>query len=91
MSEIILCQNEVHLALSSLNTWMKDEPVAKNMVRCWLGGGSTHRTLEVGDFQVALGGASPSTLFPSSHSWTPPSSARSPSAWCSSSPPGTTP
>ncbi|XP_053780592.1 aldehyde dehydrogenase family 3 member B2-like isoform X1 [Desmodus rotundus] len=31
MSEIILCQNEVHLALSSLNTWMKDEPVAKNL------------------------------------------------------------
>ncbi|XP_045710979.1 aldehyde dehydrogenase family 3 member B2-like [Phyllostomus hastatus] len=32
LSEIILCQNEVRLALSSLNAWMKDEPVAKNLL-----------------------------------------------------------
>ncbi|XP_052049783.1 aldehyde dehydrogenase family 3 member B3 isoform X3 [Apodemus sylvaticus] len=32
MSEIILCQNEVDLALKNLQTWMKDEPVATNLV-----------------------------------------------------------
>ncbi|XP_053518883.1 aldehyde dehydrogenase family 3 member B1-like [Artibeus jamaicensis] len=32
VSEIILCQNEVYLALRSLKTWMKDEPVAKNLI-----------------------------------------------------------
>ncbi|CAI9167285.1 unnamed protein product [Rangifer tarandus platyrhynchus] len=32
ISELILCQNEVDLALRSLHTWMKDEPVAKNLV-----------------------------------------------------------
>ncbi|XP_077901620.1 aldehyde dehydrogenase family 3 member B2 isoform X3 [Ictidomys tridecemlineatus] len=31
MSEFILCQNEVDLALRSLHTWMKDEPVATNL------------------------------------------------------------
>ncbi|MBV99673.1 Aldehyde dehydrogenase family 3 member B1, partial [Eschrichtius robustus] len=30
ISELILCQNEVDLALKNLHTWMKDEPVAKN-------------------------------------------------------------
>ncbi|XP_019500718.1 PREDICTED: aldehyde dehydrogenase family 3 member B1-like [Hipposideros armiger] len=32
LSEIILCQNEINLALKNLHTWMKDEPVAKNLV-----------------------------------------------------------
>lgn len=32
MSEIILCQNEVDLALKSLQTWMKDESVSTNLV-----------------------------------------------------------
>ncbi|XP_027800311.2 aldehyde dehydrogenase family 3 member B2 isoform X3 [Marmota flaviventris] len=32
MSEFILCQNEVDLALRSLHTWMKDEPVATNLL-----------------------------------------------------------
>lgn len=27
-----MCQNEVNLALKNLPTWMKDEPVAKNLV-----------------------------------------------------------
>nr|XP_044997801.1 aldehyde dehydrogenase family 3 member B2 [Jaculus jaculus] len=31
MSEIILCQNEVNLALKNLHTWMKDEPAATNL------------------------------------------------------------
>ncbi|XP_036114592.1 aldehyde dehydrogenase family 3 member B2-like [Molossus molossus] len=31
-SEIILCQNEVELALKNLHSWMKDEPVAKNLI-----------------------------------------------------------
>nr|XP_012612865.1 aldehyde dehydrogenase family 3 member B2-like [Microcebus murinus] len=30
ISELILCQNEVDLALGNLQAWMKDEPVAKN-------------------------------------------------------------
>ena len=33
ISELIICQNEVDLALRNLCTWMKDEPVAKNLVR----------------------------------------------------------
>jgi aldehyde dehydrogenase (NAD(P)+) len=32
MSEIILCENEVDLALKNLQTWMKDEPVSTNLV-----------------------------------------------------------
>uniref|UniRef100_A0A8C5YN15 Aldehyde dehydrogenase family 3 member B1-like n=1 Tax=Marmota marmota marmota TaxID=9994 RepID=A0A8C5YN15_MARMA len=32
MSEFILCQNEVDLALRSLHTWMKDEPVTTNLL-----------------------------------------------------------
>ncbi|XP_066244003.1 aldehyde dehydrogenase family 3 member B2 isoform X1 [Saccopteryx leptura] len=32
LSEIILCQNEVDLALRSLHSWMKDEPVARNLL-----------------------------------------------------------
>ncbi|XP_035316708.1 aldehyde dehydrogenase family 3 member B3 [Cricetulus griseus] len=32
MSEIILCQNEVDLALKNLQTWMKDEPVSTNLL-----------------------------------------------------------
>lgn len=32
MSEIILCQNEVDLALKNLQTWMKDESVSTNLV-----------------------------------------------------------
>lgn len=37
MSEIILCQNEVDLALKNLQTWMKDESVSTNLVSpCWL-------------------------------------------------------
>ncbi|XP_055474905.1 aldehyde dehydrogenase family 3 member B3 isoform X3 [Psammomys obesus] len=32
MSEIILCQNEVDLALKSLQTWMKDESVSTNLL-----------------------------------------------------------
>ncbi|XP_047372889.1 aldehyde dehydrogenase family 3 member B2-like [Sciurus carolinensis] len=32
MAEFILCQNEVDLALRSLHTWMKDEPVATNLL-----------------------------------------------------------
>uniref|UniRef100_A0A8C6QA32 Aldehyde dehydrogenase n=1 Tax=Nannospalax galili TaxID=1026970 RepID=A0A8C6QA32_NANGA len=32
ISEIILCQNEVDLAIKSLQTWMKDEPVATNLL-----------------------------------------------------------
>uniref|UniRef100_A0A8C9P346 Aldehyde dehydrogenase n=1 Tax=Spermophilus dauricus TaxID=99837 RepID=A0A8C9P346_SPEDA len=32
VSEFILCQNEVDLALRSLHTWMKDEPVATNLL-----------------------------------------------------------
>uniref|UniRef100_A0A452SGW9 Aldehyde dehydrogenase 3 family member B2 n=1 Tax=Ursus americanus TaxID=9643 RepID=A0A452SGW9_URSAM len=31
LSELILCQNEVDLALRNLPTWMKDEPVTKNL------------------------------------------------------------
>ncbi|XP_004618540.2 aldehyde dehydrogenase family 3 member B2-like [Sorex araneus] len=31
VSELILCQNEVDLALRQLRTWMQDEPVAKNL------------------------------------------------------------
>uniref|UniRef100_A0A673TEF5 Aldehyde dehydrogenase domain-containing protein n=1 Tax=Suricata suricatta TaxID=37032 RepID=A0A673TEF5_SURSU len=31
VSELIMCQNEVDLALWNLTTWMKDEPVAKNL------------------------------------------------------------
>lgn len=37
MSEIILCQKEVDLALRNLHSWMKDQPVAKNLVSCGLG------------------------------------------------------
>lgn len=32
MCEILLCQNEVDLALKNLHTWTKDKPVAKNLV-----------------------------------------------------------
>lgn len=32
ISEIILCQNEVDLALKNLQTWMKDESVSTNLV-----------------------------------------------------------
>uniref|UniRef100_A0A452UAJ1 Aldehyde dehydrogenase n=1 Tax=Ursus maritimus TaxID=29073 RepID=A0A452UAJ1_URSMA len=32
LSELILCQNEVDLALRNLPTWMKDEPVTKNLL-----------------------------------------------------------
>ncbi|XP_030187700.1 aldehyde dehydrogenase family 3 member B2-like isoform X2 [Lynx canadensis] len=32
ISELIMCQNEVDLALKNLPTWMKDEPVAKNLL-----------------------------------------------------------
>ncbi|OWK17353.1 ALDH3B1, partial [Cervus elaphus hippelaphus] len=32
ISELILCQNEVDLALRNLHTWMKDEPAAKNLI-----------------------------------------------------------
>uniref|UniRef100_A0A8C2RUB0 Aldehyde dehydrogenase domain-containing protein n=1 Tax=Capra hircus TaxID=9925 RepID=A0A8C2RUB0_CAPHI len=32
ISELIICQNEVDLALRNLCTWMKDEPVAKNLI-----------------------------------------------------------
>uniref|UniRef100_A0A8C3W6X7 Aldehyde dehydrogenase n=1 Tax=Catagonus wagneri TaxID=51154 RepID=A0A8C3W6X7_9CETA len=32
LSEIITCQNEVDLALKNLHTWMKDQPVAKNLL-----------------------------------------------------------
>ncbi|XP_040112404.1 aldehyde dehydrogenase family 3 member B1-like [Oryx dammah] len=32
VSELIICQNEVDLALRNLHTWMKDEPVAKNLI-----------------------------------------------------------
>ncbi|XP_006531905.1 aldehyde dehydrogenase family 3 member B3 isoform X1 [Mus musculus] len=32
MSEIILCENEVDLALKNLQTWMKDEPVSTNLL-----------------------------------------------------------
>uniref|UniRef100_M3XYA1 Aldehyde dehydrogenase n=1 Tax=Mustela putorius furo TaxID=9669 RepID=M3XYA1_MUSPF len=32
VSELIICQNEVDLALQKLHTWMKDEYVAKNLV-----------------------------------------------------------
>ncbi|GAB1301976.1 Aldehyde dehydrogenase family 3 member B2 [Apodemus speciosus] len=32
MSEIILCQNEVELALRNLQAWMKDEPVSTNLL-----------------------------------------------------------
>ncbi|ELK24251.1 Aldehyde dehydrogenase family 3 member B1, partial [Myotis davidii] len=32
MSEIILCQKEVDLALRNLHAWMKDQPVAKNLL-----------------------------------------------------------
>uniref|UniRef100_A0A4X1SZ63 Aldehyde dehydrogenase n=1 Tax=Sus scrofa TaxID=9823 RepID=A0A4X1SZ63_PIG len=31
MCEILLCQNEVDLALKNLHTWTKDKPVAKNL------------------------------------------------------------
>ncbi|XP_039091286.1 aldehyde dehydrogenase family 3 member B2 isoform X2 [Hyaena hyaena] len=31
ISELILCENEIDLALKNLTTWMKDEPVAKNL------------------------------------------------------------
>uniref|UniRef100_A0A8I3NA38 Aldehyde dehydrogenase n=1 Tax=Canis lupus familiaris TaxID=9615 RepID=A0A8I3NA38_CANLF len=30
-SELLMCQNEVDLALKNLHNWMKDEPVAKNL------------------------------------------------------------
>lgn len=39
LSELILCQNEVDLALRNLPTWMKDEPVTKNLVSLLAGGG----------------------------------------------------
>ncbi|XP_032734966.1 aldehyde dehydrogenase family 3 member B1-like [Lontra canadensis] len=32
VSELIICQNEVNLALQKLHTWMKDEYVAKSLV-----------------------------------------------------------
>ncbi|XP_055271335.1 aldehyde dehydrogenase family 3 member B2 isoform X1 [Moschus berezovskii] len=32
ISELILCQNEVDLALRDLHIWMKDEPAAKNLI-----------------------------------------------------------
>ncbi|XP_027973999.1 aldehyde dehydrogenase family 3 member B2 isoform X1 [Eumetopias jubatus] len=32
LSELIICQNEVDLALKNLHTWMKDEPVAKSLL-----------------------------------------------------------
>lgn len=32
ISEVILCQNEVDLALRNLQAWMKDEPAATNTV-----------------------------------------------------------
>ncbi|XP_005864398.1 PREDICTED: aldehyde dehydrogenase family 3 member B2-like [Myotis brandtii] len=32
VSEIILCQKEVDLALRNLHAWMKDQPVAKNLL-----------------------------------------------------------
>ncbi|XP_058383335.1 aldehyde dehydrogenase family 3 member B2 isoform X3 [Diceros bicornis minor] len=32
VSELIMCQNEVDLALKSLHPWMKDEPVAKSLL-----------------------------------------------------------
>ncbi|XP_004683369.1 PREDICTED: protein unc-93 homolog B1 [Condylura cristata] len=31
-SEILLCQNEITLALRNLHNWMKDEPVANNLI-----------------------------------------------------------
>ncbi|XP_045748495.2 aldehyde dehydrogenase family 3 member B1-like [Mirounga angustirostris] len=31
LSELVICQNEVDLALKNLRTWMKDEPVAKSL------------------------------------------------------------
>ncbi|XP_008067286.2 aldehyde dehydrogenase family 3 member B2-like, partial [Carlito syrichta] len=32
ISELIICQNEVDLALRNLHAWMKDEPVATNLI-----------------------------------------------------------
>ncbi|XP_003798355.2 aldehyde dehydrogenase family 3 member B2-like isoform X2 [Otolemur garnettii] len=32
MSELVICQNEVDLALRNLQAWMKDEPAATNMI-----------------------------------------------------------
>ncbi|XP_049636849.1 aldehyde dehydrogenase family 3 member B2-like [Suncus etruscus] len=32
ISELLLCRNEVAFALRNLNTWIKDEPVAKNLL-----------------------------------------------------------
>ncbi|XP_040826694.1 aldehyde dehydrogenase family 3 member B2-like isoform X4 [Ochotona curzoniae] len=32
ISELIMCQNEVDLALKNLHTWMKDEPAANNLL-----------------------------------------------------------
>ncbi|XP_006860904.1 PREDICTED: aldehyde dehydrogenase family 3 member B1-like isoform X1 [Chrysochloris asiatica] len=32
MSELIICQNEVSLAIKNLHSWMKDEPVSTNML-----------------------------------------------------------
>jgi hypothetical protein len=32
ISELLLCQNEVDLALKSLQAWMKDEPAGNNLV-----------------------------------------------------------
>lgn len=34
-----MCQMEVTLALKNLHTWMKDEPVTKNLVRLPAEGG----------------------------------------------------
>lgn len=50
MSEIILCQNEVDLALKNLQTWMKDESVSTNLVSTVVsvmvgGGGSPQGSL----------------------------------------------
>ena len=59
ISELILCQNEVDLALKNLHTWMKDEPVAKNTVsprsrRGQLQGGSAQAQGESRTFSGSL-------------------------------------
>lgn len=38
-----MCQNEVDLALKNLHNWMKDEPVAKNLVSQLAGAGASAR------------------------------------------------
>lgn len=93
VSEISITQSEINLALRNLRAWMKDEKVPKNLVS--QPGGQGGRAARWRAAQSGWGVSTPRHSppcwrGPRPRSWTRPSSGRSPSAWCLSSPPGTT-